>query len=174
MRFTDPQWTAAPAGTETATPGRPTRRLAACAALACTVAALAACASRSPAPPPAGSPGARTPAPPAGGARNWTEYQRAAAQRLVQASPGQTYMGVPPEPLLAIPVLEVELNADGSVRRINVMRKPTQALDTVQMAMDAVHRAAPYGSVAHLPKPWRFTEVFLFDDNRRFKPRTLD
>jgi hypothetical protein len=26
----------------------------------------------------------------------------------------------------------------------------------------------------HLKKPWKFAEVFLFDDNRRFKPRTLD
>ena len=93
---------------------------------------------------------------------------------MVQASPGQTYMGVPPEPLLAIPVLEVELNGDGSVRRVSVMRRPSQAEDTIQLAVDAVHRAAPYGNVSHLPKPWRFTEVFLFDDQRRFKPRTLD
>jgi hypothetical protein len=28
--------------------------------------------------------------------------------------------------------------------------------------------------VTHLPKPWAYTEVFLFDDADRFKPRTLD
>ncbi len=83
-------------------------------------------------------------------------------------------MGVPPEPLLAIPVLEVELNGDGSVRRVSVMRQPSQAKDTVQLAINAVQRAAPYGDVSHLPRPWRFTETFLFDDQRRFKPRTLD
>jgi outer membrane biosynthesis protein TonB len=76
--------------------------------------------------------------------------------------------------LLAIPVLEVELNADGSVRRIDVLRHPKQALDTTQLAIDAVRRAAPFGSVARLPRPWKFTETFLFDDARRFKPRTLD
>ena len=97
-----------------------------------------------------------------------------AANRLVQANPGSTYLGTPPEPLLAIPVLEIELNGNGSIRRINVMRQPSQALDTVQLAKDAVQRAAPFGDVSHLPRPWRFTEVFLFDDNRRFKPRTLD
>jgi hypothetical protein len=37
-----------------------------------------------------------------------------------------------------------------------------------------VQRAAPFGSVAHLPRPWRYTETFLFDNQRRFKPRTLD
>jgi protein TonB len=44
----------------------------------------------------------------------------------------------------------------------------------VQLAINAVRRAAPFPSVGHLPKPWRFTEVFLFDERRRFKPRTLD
>jgi len=44
----------------------------------------------------------------------------------------------------------------------------------VELAMAAVRRAAPFGSVSHLPRPWKFTEVFLFDDDRKFKPRTLD
>jgi hypothetical protein len=106
--------------------------------------------------------------------RNWAEYQRQAAQRMVAASPTASYMSTPPEPLLAIPVLEVELNANGTVRKVNIMRTPTQATDTIQLAVNAIHRAAPYGDVSHLPRPWKFTEVFLFDDNRRFKPRTLD
>jgi hypothetical protein len=72
------------------------------------------------------------------------------------------------------PVLEVELNADGSVRRITVQRQPSQARDTVQLAIDAVQRAAPFGDVSHLPRPWKFSEVFLFRDDRRFKPRALD
>ena len=107
-------------------------------------------------------------------ARSWDEYKMFAAQRLVAASPAISYLGEVPEPLLAIPVLKIELNADGSVRRIQVTRTPTQAVDTVQLAIDAVKRAAPFGDVRHLPKPWEFSEVFLFDDNRRFKPRTLD
>lgn len=170
--------------------------------VALTVGALAACGSRSggaasggststSAPPTSTAPTSRptagtSPAPlptatggsvlaaPTTRVRNWTEYQRQAARRLVAANPTTTYTGVPPEPLLAVPVLEVELNADGTVRRVNVMRTPTQAQDTIQLAVNAIHRAAPYGDVTHLPRPWKFTEVFLFDDNRRFKPRTLD
>jgi hypothetical protein len=107
-------------------------------------------------------------------AADWDEYQLRAAQRLVEANPALTYDGPVPDPLLAIPILEVELNGDGSVRHIEVLRVPTQAKDTVQLAIDAVHRAAPFGDVSHLPRPWRFSEVFLFDDARRFKPRTLD
>jgi hypothetical protein len=151
------------------------------AALAAAVALVACGSSReftSPsaerAPPPSDQ--ARAPAglPAPARARNWSEFRVLAAQRLVQANGKRTYDGVVPDVLLAIPVLEVELNGDGSVRRVVVMRKPGQALDTIQLAVDAVYRAAPYGSVAHLPKPWKFVETFLYRDDRRFKPRTLD
>ena len=114
------------------------------------------------------------PRPPAVRARDWDSYRLQAAQRLVEANPDRTYLGEVPEPLLAIPVLEIELDGDGRVLRVNVLRHPKQALDTVQLAIDAVKRAAPFGPVAHLPRPWKFTEVFLFDDQRRFKPRALD
>jgi hypothetical protein len=133
-----------------------------------------------PAPAPAPAPSARptpapAPAPPSvAAARNWDEFKLRAAQRIVAANPERTYSGKPPEPLLAIPVLEVELNADGSVRRIEVLRYPKQALDTTQLAIDAVRRASPFGDVSRLPRPWKFAEVFLFDDARRFKPATLD
>ena len=93
---------------------------------------------------------------------------------MVAASPNGTYTGAVPEPLLAIPVLEIELNGDGSVRSVRVQRAPSDAPDTVQLASDAVRRAAPYGDVSHLPRPWKFSEVFLFRDDRRFKPRSID
>ena len=119
-------------------------------------------------------PGAPGQLPPPGIVRNWNEVRLQAARRLIAANPGGTYTGPVPEPLLAIPVLEIELNGDGSVRRIDVLRQPRQAKDTTQLAIDAVRRAAPFGDVSRLPRPWRFTETFLFDDDRRFKPRTLD
>jgi len=106
--------------------------------------------------------------------RNWDDVRLQAAQRMISANPDGTYTGQVPEPLLAIPVLEIELNGDGSVRRILVLRQPSQARDTIQIAAAAVHRAAPFGDVSRLPRPWKFVETFLFDDDRRFKPRTLD
>jgi protein TonB len=145
---------------------------------------LAACGSRvpldtppaRPAPAPASgkvtspvpAPAARAPA------RSWAEYHARAAQRLVEANPGKTYLGEVPEPLLAIPVIEVELTADGHVAKINVLRQPSQARDTTQLAIEAIHRAAPFGDVSRLPKPWKYVEVFLYNDDRQFKPRTLD
>jgi hypothetical protein len=139
------------------------------------LATLAACAPpRAPSPPGATTPPSPLPPPATTRARNWDDYKLMAGRRMVAANPSGTYTGAVPEPLLAIPVLEVELNGDGSVRRVNVQRQPSQAQDTVQLAIDAVKRAAPFGDVSHLPRPWKFSEVFLFRDDRRFKPRVLD
>ena len=174
----------------------PTRRLAAIAALACV--ALGACStgdkpapgdaagrSTPAAPPPAAvapkpatvpGPAAtkRVALPPPTTKRSWTEVRKQAAERLVAANPDITYMGRVPDQLLAIPVLEVELNRDGSIRRIEILREPREAKDTLKIAVAAVERAAPFGDVSHLPRPWKFVETFLFDDARKFKPRTLD
>jgi hypothetical protein len=106
--------------------------------------------------------------------RNWTEVRQQAAERLVAANPDITYMGRVPDQLLAIPVLEIELNGDGSIRRIEILREPREAKDTLKIATEAIRRAAPFGDVSRLPRPWKFTETFLFDDARKFKPRTLD
>lgn len=106
--------------------------------------------------------------------RSHDELRRQAAERLVMANPERSYMTPAPSHLLTLIVLDVELKADGSVRKVNVVRAPKFGPETLQMAIDAVHRAAPYGDVRRMPEPWKFTETFLFDEDRRFKPRSLD
>jgi len=123
-------------------------------------------------PPAHGTPGPKLPPPTA--SRTHDELRRQAAHRLMAANPERVYAGVVPPILLAIPVLEVELHGDGQIKRIDILRRPGQAPETLQMAIDALHRAAPFGDVSRLPRPWKFSETFLFNDERRFKPRTLD
>ena len=165
-----------PPGEPAARPPGRVRRVAAWLGLC----ALSACQSPAPQPvarAPAPAPAPRVtpaPAPYMRPARTVDEYQRQVAARLLAANPKITYTARAPDILLAIPVLELEVNADGSVRRISVIRTPTQATDTIQIAVDALKRAAPFGDASQLPRPWKFTEVFLFDDDRRFKPRILD
>lgn len=135
-----------------------------------------------PAAPPAAAaaPKPRTPRrvqlPPAPPVRSHAQLREQVAQRLMAAHPEETYEGKAPQVLLAVPVLLVELRADGAVRRVTVLRWPNEKRthDTVQLAIDAIHRAAPYGHLHGVPQPWTFTESFLFDDQRRFKPRSLD
>lgn len=131
-------------------------------------------AATAPVPMPAGT--APAPGAPPAPSRTWAEFQLGAARRLVAMHPQGTYLGPVPEILFAIPVIETELNADGTIRTMHALRRPSNpmAADTVQMAMDAIRRAAPYGDVSRLPRPWKWVETFLFDDERRFKPRTLD
>jgi hypothetical protein len=145
------------------------------------LALLAGCAS-SPMPPYPGPPAAGgAPAPgvvpaPAQGqapARSWADYRLRAAGRIVQANGGQTFTGPLPEALQAIPVLQIQLNADGSVRAIDILRRPRFAPETLQMAMDAIRRAAPFGPVSHLPRPWQFNETFLYNDDLKFQLRSL-
>lgn len=106
--------------------------------------------------------------------RNWVDARLQAAHRLVAANPEITYLSRPPDMLRAIPVLNVELNGNGSVKNIEVMRYPSQDRETVGIAMNAIRRAAPFGDVSKLPKPWRFNETFLFNNQHKFKPMTLD
>lgn len=112
--------------------------------------------------------------PPPALSRNWNEYKLQAARRVMAANPSGTFTGKPQQMLLAAPVLNIELNADGSIHKIDILRRPSQAQETVQLAIDAVKRAAPFGDVSKLPKPWSFAETFLFNDDKRFKPRTID
>jgi len=106
--------------------------------------------------------------------RTHEDLRRQAAERLVMANPERSYMTPAPSHLLTVVVLDVEVKADGSVRKINVIRPPKFGPETLQMAIDAVHRAAPFGDVRRMPEPWKFTETFLFDEDQRFKPRSLD
>jgi hypothetical protein len=149
------------------------------------LAALALAACHSPMPPDANYPSrppvtaipAPAPVVPRGRpAQSADEYKMQIASRLVALNPSITYTTPAENPLLAIPILEIEVNADGSVRNIVVTRRPTDedAQDTIQIAIDAVRRSAPFGDARHVPHPWKFTEVFLFDHERRFKPRVLD
>ena len=83
--------------------------------------------------------------------RNWEEVRRQAAHRLVAANPHITHTGRPQDILLAVPVITVELNADGSIKSLDVMRYPKQARDTVEIAKQAIRRAAPFGlSLIHI------------------------
>lgn len=114
--------------------------------------------------------------PPAPVARNMDEFKKIAARRMVAGSPANSYLGKPPQMLFGIPILEIELNNDGSVRNISVVRPPANALaaGTTDIAMEAIRRGAPYGDVSKLPRPVKWTEVFLFNEKNQFKPRSLE
>ena len=106
-------------------------------------------------------------------ARSWDEYRLRAAHRIVQNNEAAVFSGKLPDRLRSIPVLQVQLQRDGSVRSIVVLRTPKFSPETVKLAIAAVRRAAPFGPVAGLPTPWQFNETFLYNDQLKFQLRSL-
>lgn len=112
--------------------------------------------------------------PPPGPVRSLAALKRQLAERLLDMHPDEIYRHAAPFQVLAAPVLLIEAKPDGSLRRIEVLRTPHAAKDTLQLAIDAVRRAFPLGAARDLPGPLAWTETFLFDEKRRFKPRSLE
>ena len=128
-------------------------------------------------PPPKPKPAAAQKAPAAPAVpRNMDEFKKAAARKMLAANPDVTYGGKPQQMNFGIPILEIELNDDATVKNISVVRPPANdaAAGTVDIAMAAIRKAAPYGDISKLPKPVKWTEVFLFNDQKKFKPRSLE
>jgi hypothetical protein len=106
-------------------------------------------------------------------ARDMQSYRATVGQKIVQSNSNITFSGKLPDPLASIPVIEITLNGDGSIRALDVRRMPRFYPETAQTAMDAIRRAAPFGSIAHLPQPWVFNETFLFNDALKFQVLSL-
>ncbi len=115
--------------------------------------------------PPSSNPNANAP--------NMLAYRVQTAKKIMQANGGVTFAGALPDPMASIPVIEISLNGDGSIRGLDVTRTPHFQPQTVQLAMAAIRRAAPFGSVTHLPQPWVFNETFLFNDDLKFQLHSL-
>jgi Caspase domain len=101
-----------------------------------------------------------------------TEYRRRAAQLILAANNDVTFSGRLPDPLYAIPVVKLELNADGSIRNLTLERRSSFGLEANQMSIDAVRRVGNFGRIDNLPTPWVFSEVFLFNEDRKFQLKT--
>jgi outer membrane biosynthesis protein TonB len=165
-----------------------TKTIAIASSLAAVALLFAGCASRplppqSPAPAPAPAPVVVAPAPPPVAAApaapripavaSWADYRRRAAQMIIAANPGASFTGPQPEQWQGIATVTVMLNADGSVRALDLMRSSKVAPQVNDMALIAARRAANYGPVSNLPQPWQFNETFLYNDDNKFQLVTI-
>ncbi len=140
---------------------------------------LASCASKplpphTPAPP--ATPGAALPPPAVSSlppVKSWLEYRRRAARLIMEANAQLVDSGPLAERLLGIPVVQVQLNADGSLRAVEVLRASKVSPETTEPAVQAIRRVGNFGPVGNLPQPWHFSETFLYNDGMRFQLRTV-
>lgn len=152
------------------------------------MALLASCASKplprdpnpvQPAPAPVITPQPAPSAPPTVGSSrlpmmaSWADYRRRAAQIIVAANPGGSFSGPQPQQWNGIATVTVMLNADGSIRAVDLMRGSRISPEVNGLALQAARRAANYGPVSNLPQPWQFNETFLYNDNNKFQLITI-
>lgn len=109
---------------------------------------------------------------PASMATSAKAYKVDAARHIYTAYANRIYKGKLPPLVHAIVVLEVELDAQGRVRDIEMIRVPTHAPNVTAEVRRLIQQASP------LPAPTRmggvkFTEVWLMDKSGRFQLDTL-
>ncbi len=104
---------------------------------------------------------------------SWADYRRRAAQLILASNPGASFTGSPPVQWSGIATVTVMINADGSIRALDLMRGSRISPQVNDLALAAVRRAANYGPVGSLPQPWQFNETFLYNDNNKFQLVTV-
>ena len=106
-------------------------------------------------------------------AANWAEYRRRAAQMILASNPGASFTGAVPEQWQGIATVSVTVNADGSIRQVELLRSSRVAPHVNEMALTAVRRVGNFGAASHLPQPWQFNETFLYNDDNKFQLVTI-
>lgn len=153
---------------------------------ALTAALLAACSTPAPtpapAPPRAAEPVAPVPAPaaaaplPAGTlisqAVTPRDYRQDGARHLYSQNGHRIYKGKLPPLMHAVGVLQVDVDGQGNVRKLNWMRAPSHVPDVMREIERTVRSASPF------PAPVRmggvtYTEVWLWDKSGNFQLDTL-
>jgi hypothetical protein len=132
--------------------------------------------AKAPVPAPVPAPIAKAPVPSVASlpqVANITEYRRRAAKLIMEANAASVAKGALPEQLYGIPVVQVQLNADGSIKNLDFMRQSKVGPETNNLALQAIRRVGNFGPIGNLPQPWQFNETFLYNDSMKFQLRTI-
>ena len=105
-------------------------------------------------------------------ATNPRAYRADAASHLYAANQERIYKGRMPPLLYAIGVLQVEVDGNGAVRKLDWMRAPKHAPEVVAEIERTVRAAAPFPVPARMGKVV-YTDTWLWDKSGRFQLDTL-
>ncbi len=148
-----------------------------------TLAWLAGCTSPPPPSAPAPAPVARAPAPPAAApaapanrrvsqATNEKAYRQDAARVIYAAYPDSIYKGKLPPLLYAIAVVETEVDSNGNVRDVRMLRAPSHAPEVTARVRELIRKASPLPAPARMGTV-RYTDTWLVDKSGKFQLDTL-
>jgi hypothetical protein len=105
--------------------------------------------------------------PPASTAATDKAYRTDAARHLYAAYPMRVYRGKLPPMLYSVMVVETEIDANGAVLNVSVVRKPA-ADEVAPWVVAMIRRAAPYPVPASLGTV-RYVEIWLVDKSGLFQ-----
>jgi hypothetical protein len=95
-------------------------------------------------------------------------YRMDAARHIYAAYPEKIYKGKLPPLVHGIVVLEMELDAHGQLKSINLIRVPTHAPEVTEAVKDMIRKAAPMPAPARMGGA-KFTEIWLVDKSGKFQ-----
>ena len=99
-------------------------------------------------------------------------YRRDAANHIYKKNTARIYKGKMPPLLMAVAVLEVDIDTMGDIAAIRWARGPTHLPQVMADIEDMVRAAAPYPAPVRMPGVI-YTDVWLYDKSGLFQLDTL-
>jgi protein TonB len=100
------------------------------------------------------------------------DYRKDAARHLYDAYPAHVLKGMVRANVYAIMVTETEVDAQGKVLSVRVLRKPAEAHEVAPWVVSLIRRASPLPPPLRM-KRVRYVETWLVDRSGQFQLRTL-
>jgi len=105
-------------------------------------------------------------------ATNEKAYRQDGARAIYAAYPDSIYKGKLPPLLHAIAVVETEIDSNGHVREVRMIRAPSHAPDVTARVRELIRKASPLPAPARLGTV-KYTETWLVDKSGKFQLDTL-
>jgi periplasmic protein TonB len=99
------------------------------------------------------------------------EYRSDGARHIYAAYAKQIHKGKMPPLLYGIAIIETEIDAQGHVQNVRVVRQPAAA-EVSPWAVEMIKQASPFPAPAKMGSV-RYTDIWLVDKSGRFQLDTL-
>ena len=116
--------------------------------------------------------GVQGPLPTPSSATTVQEYRQSAARHLYARNSERIYSGKLPPVLYAIGVIQLDLDAQGRIKRLHWVRAPQHAPEVVAEIERTVRAAAPFPAPEKIGTV-KYTETWLWDKSGKFQLDTL-
>jgi hypothetical protein len=110
--------------------------------------------------------------PAASPAQSQDDYRKDAARHLYGTYAAHVLKGMVPAYVYAVMVTETEVDAQGNVLGVRVVRAPSEADEVVPWVVAMIRRASPLPAPLHLRGAF-YVDIWLVDENGRFQLDTL-